>query len=69
MKPFYKGSPRKTWQEVIRTDLRQKKLRPKLTQSRSDWKSAINITVQPLLAWKMDVKPNMMMMIMMMIHM
>ena len=39
-----RGRPRKTWQEVIRTDLRQKHLRSELTQSRSDWKSAINIT-------------------------
>ena len=39
-----RGRPRKKWQEVIRTDLRQKNLRPELTQSRSDWKSAINIT-------------------------
>ena len=39
-----RGRPRKTWQEVIRTDLWQKNLRPELTQSRSDWKSAINIT-------------------------
>ena len=31
-----RGRPRKTWQEVIRTDLRQKNLRPELTQSRSD---------------------------------
>ena len=39
-----RGRPRKTWQEVIRTDMRQKNLRPELPQSRSDWKSAINIT-------------------------
>ena len=38
-----RGRPRKTWQEVIRTDMRQKNLRPELPQSRSDWKSAINI--------------------------
>ena len=31
-----RGRPRKTWQEVIRTDLWQKHLRPELTQSRSD---------------------------------
>ena len=39
-----RGRPRKTWQEEIRTDLWQKNLKPELTQSRSDWKSAINIT-------------------------
>lgn len=39
-----RGRPRKTWQEVIRADLRQKSLTPELTQSRSDWKSAISIT-------------------------
>ena len=39
-----RGRPRKTWQEVIRTDMRQKNLRLELPQSRSDWKSAINIT-------------------------
>ena len=39
-----RGRPRKTWQEVIRTDLQQKNLRTELTQSRSDWKPAINIT-------------------------
>ena len=39
-----RGRPRKTWQEVIRTDMRQKNLRPELPQSRSDWKSVINIT-------------------------
>ena len=39
-----RGRPRKTWQEVIRTDMQQKNLRPELPQSRSDRKSAINIT-------------------------
>ena len=38
-----RGRPRKRCQELIITDLRQKNLRPELTQSRSDWKSAINI--------------------------
>ena len=39
-----RGRPRKTCQEVIRTDMWHKNLRPELPQSRSDWKSAINIT-------------------------
>ncbi|XP_057314216.1 uncharacterized protein LOC130655471 [Hydractinia symbiolongicarpus] len=38
-----RGRPRKTWQEVIRTDLIERKLSLDLTQSRSDWKRVINI--------------------------
>ncbi|XP_057298413.1 uncharacterized protein LOC130629284 [Hydractinia symbiolongicarpus] len=37
-----RGRPRKTWQEVIRTDLIQRKLSLDLTQSRSDWTGYIN---------------------------
>ncbi|XP_057312797.1 uncharacterized protein LOC130654265 [Hydractinia symbiolongicarpus] len=38
-----RGRPRKTWHEVIRTDLIERKLSLDLTQSRSDWKRVINI--------------------------
>ena len=49
-----KGRPRKTWQQLVRTDLDQLNLEPGLSQDRETWKRATKIksqTVRPMLAW------------------
>ena len=36
-----RGRPRKTWEQVIKEDLRAKELRRELAQNRAEWQSAI----------------------------
>ena len=49
-----RGGPKKTWEEVIRIDLKQKGVSRYLVKDMITWKSI------SMLACKRDVKPNMM---------
>src|SRR6476619_7142066 len=51
-----RGRPRKSWRECVNADMRSLGLAAGLAQDRVAWSSVIVGTVQPMLAWKADVK-------------
>ena len=63
-----RGRLKKTWEEVIRNDLKQKGVSRDLVKDRITWKS-IQGTIQHMLACKRDAKPHTMIMMMSAAHM
>ena len=49
-----RGQPRKTWNEVIRSDLKESKVSKDTARDKNGWKSFMRN--KPMHAWKADVK-------------
>ena len=57
---FPRGRPNEAWNEVIRSDLKEKKVGKDVAKDRNVWKFFHKKPSNPCKAWKADAKPNMM---------
>ena len=57
---FLRRRPKETWNDVIRSGLKEKKVGKYVAKDRNAWKFFHKKPSNPCIAWKVDVKPNMM---------